>query len=171
MSAIWTHRHHSITPPPAPAGETARRRSIGQAVVEFAIILPILLSLLGIALDFSRVYIVDLDVQAAARNAAEQVASDVTIGSQAAAQAKAQQLVCYEIQGTSACTGSNQPVAMVTSFSLSSTAPGATAQNPIATVTVRLVQPFDMIFPWPFMTPPGHWDLSAQDTFSIVRGR
>lgn len=55
---------------PRPADPTSRSRS-GQAFVEFALVLPILLVLLlGIA-DFGRVFAAGISIEAAARNAAE----------------------------------------------------------------------------------------------------
>ena len=154
-----------------PSHRQTGRQGAGQAVVEFAILLPLILSIVGGALDFSRVFIVDLKVQSATRNAAESIASDITITDSTTALTRAQQLVCTEITGSSSCSGSSAPVATVTSFSVSTTALGATVKNPIATVTVNVSQPFDMLFPWPFMSPPGHWTMNGTSTFSLVRGR
>jgi Flp pilus assembly protein TadG len=153
------------------ASEKRGRGRTGQSVVEFAIILPILLTLFGAALDFSRVYFVDLNVQSATRNAVEFVATDPTLTTLGAAQARAQELVCTEIVGVPNCSGEEAPVAVVTYFSVSTTAPGATVKNPIATITLRVSQPFTMFFPYPFMSPPGHWDLTAETTFSVARNR
>jgi hypothetical protein len=56
-------------------------------------------------------------------------------------------------------------------MSVSTTAPGATTKSPIATVTVRVEQDFDMFFPYPFMTPPGRWTLVHESTFSVAQNR
>ncbi len=54
----------------------ARRRSRGQSMVEFALVLPILLVLLLIAVDFGRVYLGYINVQNMARIAANEAATN-----------------------------------------------------------------------------------------------
>jgi Flp pilus assembly protein TadG len=142
----------------------SRRRSAGQSLVEFALILPILLTMCGAAIDFGRVYAAYINVQSATRNAAEAVASDVTITDGGAAAASAQALVCTEI-GVSPCSGPKMPVVTVVSFSYDNS-----STNP-SVVTLKVVQPFDMLFPYPMMSPPGHWNLTSTITFSVIRGR
>ena len=56
---------HGVTPAPS-----RRERSRGQSVVEFALILPIMLLLTLIALDFGRVYLGYINLQNMARIAA-----------------------------------------------------------------------------------------------------
>jgi Flp pilus assembly protein TadG len=141
----------------------SRRRGAGQSVVEFALILPILLTMCGAAIDFGRVYSAFINLQSATRNAAEAVARDATITDTATAEAKAQVLVCTEI-GVSPCTGPKMPVATV-----SSPPCVASSTNPCV-VTLKVVQPFDMLFPYPFMSPPGHWNLTSDITYSYIRG-
>ena len=53
-----------------------RRAGQGQSFVEFALILPILLALTGMAIDASRVYFQWLDLESATRDAAQYIASD-----------------------------------------------------------------------------------------------
>jgi Flp pilus assembly protein TadG len=53
-----------------------RRSRDGQSLVEFALILPVLLALTGMAIDTSRVYFQWLDLESATRDAAQYVASD-----------------------------------------------------------------------------------------------
>ncbi len=147
-----------------------RRHSAGQSVVEFAIILPILLSLVGGCLDFARIYFTDLRVQSGARAAAEAIAINKDWSScPSCAAAHAQELVNQEVTGSPVCTGSNCPVVTITQLSVNPSAPGATAAHPIATVTVHVSQPFDMLFPYPWMSPPGHWDLTHDVTFSVIQ--
>jgi Flp pilus assembly protein TadG len=57
----WSHRH---------------RRSIGQSLTEFALVLPLLLGLTGMAIDASRVYFQWVDLESATRDAAQYIASD-----------------------------------------------------------------------------------------------
>ena len=157
--------------PESLGSQSRRRRHAGQSVVEFALCMPLLLGVVGGALDFSRVFIVELNIQSATRNTAEFIATDSTITDISAAQTRAQSLVCAEIVGTSSCTGPGRPTATVTSFAVSTTAPGATAKSPMATVTVHVDLPFDMLFPYPFMSQAGHWTMTAAYTFSVARNR
>ena len=53
-----------------------RGRGTGQSLVEFALILPILLALTGMAIDASRVYVQWIDLESGARDAAQYIASD-----------------------------------------------------------------------------------------------
>jgi Flp pilus assembly protein TadG len=141
-----------------------RRRVGGQSLVEFALILPVLLSILGAAVDLSRVFGASLTLQAATRNAAEYAASYATTTSQATSEAR--RVVCAET--SSACTA---PTVTVTAFSLSTTAAGASSTYPIATVTIRTTIPFRTLFAYPFFTQNGAWTLSSTSTFAIVQGR
>jgi Flp pilus assembly protein TadG len=141
----------------------SRRKGAGQSVVEFALILPIMLTLFGGAVDFARVYSAFINLQSATRNAAEAVARDTTITDTATAVAKAQALVCTEI-GVSPCTGPKMPVATVPS------PPCGSSAGTLCVVTLKVVQPFDMLFPYPFMSPPGHWNLTSEITYSYIRG-
>jgi len=60
----------------APTAPDARRRSRGQSMVEFALVLPILLVLLLIAVDFGRVYLGYINIQNMARIAANEAATN-----------------------------------------------------------------------------------------------
>jgi Flp pilus assembly protein TadG len=149
-----------------------RRRHAGQSVVEFAVILPILLTLMGGTLDFARVFYIDLKVQSATRNAAEYIATDPAYTTcLSCANWKANYLVCTEVTGRSDCNVDNPPRVSVTYLNVSYTAPGATSRSPIATVTVRVEQDFDMFFPYPWMSPAGHWTLVHEVTFSVAQNR
>ena len=54
----------------------AHRRSQGQSLAEFALILPVMLALLGMGVDFARLFFAWIDLEAATRDAAQYVASD-----------------------------------------------------------------------------------------------
>jgi PKD repeat protein len=62
--------------PTADRTSDARRRSRGQSMVEFALVLPILFVLLLIAVDFGRVYLGYINVQNMARIAANEAATN-----------------------------------------------------------------------------------------------
>jgi Flp pilus assembly protein TadG len=148
----------------------------GQALAEFALILPILAALLGGAIDMSRVYEASLTVQSGTRNAAESAASSAT--DSASALTIARGIVCNEAQhlpgfvpgpggNVATCTA---PSVTITSFSRSSTAPGASAKYPIGSVTVHTSLAFQMLFHWPLL-PNGNWTLEATQSYSVVQNR
>ena len=67
----------SKTPTTTPSTDRRRRNPRGQAMAEFAIILPILLALVGGGIDFARAFEGAMTLQSAARNAAEAAAYSV----------------------------------------------------------------------------------------------
>jgi Flp pilus assembly protein TadG len=155
---------------------TTRRPPRGQSLVEFALILPVLLTLFGAAVDASRVYGAWIALESATRNAAEYAAQFNTTS--AAASADAQRIVCAETSGVPGFTsppgnpaGCTSPTVTVTAFTRSSTAAGASTKYPIASVTVQTTLPFRTFFAYPFLTQDGAWTLTATSAFSIVQGR
>jgi Flp pilus assembly protein TadG len=58
----------------------ARRGSRGQSLAEFALVLPVMLALLGMGVDFARLFFAWIDLEAATRDAAQYVASDPAYG-------------------------------------------------------------------------------------------
>jgi Flp pilus assembly protein TadG len=145
----------------------------GQSLVEMALILPFLLAFAGGATDLARAYQAWLTIDSAVRNAAEYVASNSANATAAAADAR--RIVCLEstnapgyTPGTVApvdetCTA---PAVTVVSFSLVTVAAG----DPMGTAHVRATLVFDTLFPYPFL-PNGGWTLSADATYSVLRGR
>jgi Flp pilus assembly protein TadG len=157
----------------------ARRSSRGQSLVEMALILPFLLAFVGGATDLARAYSAWITLESSVRSAAEYVASDPTVTTQAGALTMATKLVCLESQHTAGFTPGTGPVpdetctapaVTVPSFSVSTTAVGASGANPIGTVHVRATLGFQTLIPYPFL-PAGAWTLSADSTYSVVRGR
>jgi Flp pilus assembly protein TadG len=145
----------------------SRRKGAGQSVVEFALILPIMLTLFGAAVDFARVYSAYINLQEATRNAAESIAQDQTITA-ANAPAAAQRLVCLEIVGADPCPpGENSPtVQSAISPDLSWNNSGTAATK----VEIVVTEQFNMLLPYPLMQK-GQWKLTADVTFSVIRGR
>jgi Flp pilus assembly protein TadG len=144
-----------------------------------AIILPFLLAFVGGATDLARAYAAWMTLESGARSAAEYVASDTTVTTQAAAEIAARKSVCLEstsVPGFTPGIGPKPnetcvaPAVSVPTFNLSTTDPGATAKNPIATVRVRVTLQFQTLLPYP-MLPHDGWTLSADNTYSVVRGR
>lgn len=152
-----------------------RRDSRGQALAEFALILPILLGLVGAGIDFARVFEGSMTLQTAARNAAEAAAFSSTNAAQA--QTKARAVVCTETQRLPGFTpGSSGNVKTCTdpsttvTYTRSTTAPGANIRYPLVTVTVTTSLDFRLTVPWP-MLPDGVWTLGTTQTFSVMQGR
>lgn len=153
-----------------------RRGSLGQSLVEFALILPIMLTLTGVAIDVSRVFGVWVTLESATRDAAEQVASDVTVTTQSQATTRGKAIICSQLAGTAgfaappgaptACTSPAVTVTWVTS----ALAPG-TAKNPVVTVTVISSLEFRTLFPYPLFTQSGAWTLSSTQKYEILQGR
>jgi Flp pilus assembly protein TadG len=154
-----------------------RHAARGQALAEFALILPILLGIVGGGIDFARAFEGSMTLQTASRNAAEAAAYDATVTTLAQAQAKAQSVVCTEAQrlpgflpgvGGAIATCTN-PTVTVT-YARDPLAPGANERYPLVTVTVTTAMEFDLLVPWP-MLPDGAWTLGTTESFAIMRGR
>lgn len=145
----------------------------GQSLVELALILPFLLAFAGGATDLARAYQAWLTIDSAVRNAAEYVATYSANATAGATDAK--RIVCLEstnvpgfTPGTVApvnetCTS---PAVSLVSFSVVTVAAG----DPMGTAHVSATLPFDTLFPYPFL-PEGGWTLSADATYSVLRGR
>jgi Flp pilus assembly protein TadG len=153
-----------------------RDRSLGQSLVEFALILPILLTLTGAAIDLSRVYGAWVTLEGATRDAAEQVATDTTITTLSAAQTKAKTIVCAQLVNTPGFaappgnpTNCTSPTLTVT-WASSTASPGST-RNPLVTVTVASALPFRTLFSYPLLTQNGAWNLGSNQSYSILQGR
>ena len=158
-----------------------RRRSSrstrGQSLVEMALILPFLLGFAGAATDFARAYQASISLESSVRNAAEYVALNSADSTTAIADAL--RVVCLEsttIPGFQTGSGPDPdaaclaPNVSVPTFDVSTTSPGATVKYPIGTAVVEASVQFDTLLPYPFL-PEGGWTLSADATYSVVRGR
>ena len=148
----------------------------GQALVEFAILLPLLAAVAGGAIDFARVYQASLALQSATRNGAESAASSTA--TQSAAQAEAQRVVCTEAQrlpGFGAGSGGSVPTCTdpevtVTAFTYAASGAGFSASYPLVSATVYSEMDFSLLIPWPFISD-GQWTLSTEQSFSVVQNR
>jgi Flp pilus assembly protein TadG len=142
-------------------------------------LLPILLGLAGGAVDLARAYQAWLTVEAATRDAAEFVAvnscaADKTCGTNTG-QTDAQRVVCSQstrLPGYIAGSGGTPCTApaVTASASASTTALGATANNPIITAQVRTTLDFRTLVPWP-LVPNATITLGSNKTYSVVWGR
>jgi Flp pilus assembly protein TadG len=153
-----------------------RAKSRGQSLVEFALILPILLTLFGATVDVARVYQAWNVLESATRDAAEYAATNDTTS--ATATIDAVRVVCtetaglpgYRAQGTP--PNCSSPTVAISSFRLSTDpTQGASTTYPVVTVKVVATLPFTTLFPYPLFTQGGAWTLQSTQSYSIVQGR
>lgn len=155
-----------------------RRRSRGQSVVEFALLVPVMLALLGATVDIARVFQSWITLNGAVRDAAEVAALETT---SSAASIAARRVVCLQAQGLPGfARGPGVPPASIeqcawpqvtTTWSSSTAAVGATVKNPIGTATVQASFDFHPLFDYPFIMNDGAWNLQVSQTFQVVQGR
>ncbi len=143
-----------------------RRRDAGQSLVEFGLVLPILLGLLGAGLDYSRFNALRTKLESAARGAAEYAATNSTSSSQAATDAR--RVACAEFGKGATCS---DPSVSLMFYSTSTTALGATNSHPLVTVVVQATTPFKTLFPYPLITDGGSVTLQVSGTYAILQGR
>lgn len=161
------------------AGTPRRRHARGQSLVELVLVIPIMLTILGAAIDIARVYGAWVALDSATRDAAEQVAtSEGTTSNYSTASTHAHTVVCSQmtnIAGFTAPAGTptscTQPAVTLTWSTPSETAPGASHLFPIGTATVTATLPFRTLFPYPFFTQGSAWTLSSTQTYSVIQGR
>lgn len=169
--------------PSSPTRVSLRRtKSRGQSIAEFALILPLMLAFVGLTIDFARVFQVWITLESAVRDAAESVATDTTVTNSSNALTLAKRTICVQAQTVTGFTKSGQaspndvyactaPSVTVTSFSVSTTATGASTTYPLGSATIRAQMAFSPLLAYPFITQGGSWTISVDSTFSILRGR
>jgi Flp pilus assembly protein TadG len=146
-----------------------RRRTAGQSVVEFALILPIMLAFLGASIDVARLYNAWITLEGATRDAAEYAATRATTSTDALALARG--VVCAQtvdvpgyVAGATPGTCTN-PAVSVASFSRT------TEKYPLASVRVSASLPFRTLFSYPFITHDGAWNLGSSQSYTIYQNR
>ncbi len=128
------------------ASETPTR---GQALAEFALILPIMILLLLVAIDFGRLYFSYVEVTNAAREAAAYVAIDPTVP-QASIASRAGQEANTQTQGGEGALTVNPPVCQTTAAPpvvISCSTAVATSSGTGNQVTVAVSRPFTFLTP------------------------
>jgi Flp pilus assembly protein TadG len=173
----------------------ADRTILGQSVVEFALVLPILLTLVGACLDVARVYFGWIDLEAATRDAAQYVATDpgyattggyydptdtanycaaypCTTAPSSDAKVVLEREVGATFSKTSAQTSCSAPkVWAVLASPSTSSLDGGSAAYPMASVTVTTCMPFHTLFAYPWFTQNGDWILRIERTYKVLVGR
>ena len=164
----------------SPAGRTRRTRSIdrhrrrrGQSLVEFAIVLPILLLLTLVALDFGRVYLGWINLQSMSRIAANLAANNPTAwqgGGDAAVKAKYQN----QIRSDAAATNCNLPtvggVQTAPAPVFADTGGNGAASDIGDSATVSLSCTFNLITPGIKNIVGGSVTVSASSVFPVKSG-
>ena len=157
-----------------------RRRSRGQSIAEFALVLPVMLAFLGLTLDFARVFQAWITLEAATRDAAEAAATNGT--STSTALDIAQRVICLQSTNIPGYTRSTltspddvqlcaAPAVTVVSFSQSTSAAGATNRYPLGSATIQARMNFSPLLAYPLITQNGTWTITSQQSFSVLQGR
>jgi Flp pilus assembly protein TadG len=162
---------------------TARPR--GQSLVEFAVILPVLLGLVGVTIDVARLYQAWTNLESATRDAAQYLATSATdpLAEDHTTQgADSDGKAAYILQLATGATfarsttqgtlGSCSQPRLTTTYS-ENTAPsaGGSGANPVATAKVMTCMPFRTLFGYPFVTIDGYWTLRSEREVKSIVGR
>lgn len=174
------------------------RRQRGQALTELALIVPVLLTLVGAALDVARVYFTWVNLEAAARDAAQYVATDpgyTTTGGYYDSTDTAN--YCATPPFSTPCTGPpttdakfvldkevgrtftkssaqttcSSPTVWATVVTSTSLSDGGSTAYPMATTKVTACAPFRTLFAYPWFTQDGNWIVRAERTYKVLVGR
>jgi Flp pilus assembly protein TadG len=142
----------------------AHRSARGQALAEFAIVVPLLLAFVGLTLDFARVYQVWMKLQAVTRDTAEYLATDPAITTIDQARTEATVRLCTAMAGTTTCPETVRLVAL----GLATTGD----PRPIWRAEVGAEYDFQTQFLYPIirgLTGADRWVLRTDMTFEILR--
>lgn len=178
-------------------GRLARRgRMHGQSLAEFALIAPVMLGLLGIGVDFARIFFTWVDLESATRDAAQYVANDpalqITGGGYYDSTDTTNYCATYPCTGApstdaktilDAATGKTFTKASSQTdctspkvwASLSSPDPalasGGSSKYPVAKVQITACVPFRTFISYPIITTNGTWIVRTDRTMSTLVGR
>lgn len=166
-----------------------RRRFAGQSVVEFALLLPVFLALVGVTIDFARLYQAWTNLESATRDAAQYLATsnvdplavtytvpNATANSTNDGKAK----FVLDSETGSSFTPSNAATLGACSAATLTTVTGAadttfsnggTAAYPVQDARVISCIPFRTLFAYPFLTTNGNWILQSSRTYTLIVGR
>jgi len=179
-------------------GPLVRRghRVRGQSLAEFALILPVMLGLLGIGVDFARIFFAWVDLESATRDAAQYVASDPALLTNGGGYYDSTDTTnycsaypCTSAPSTDAKTildsatgktftkSSSQTDCSTPKVwaSLSSPDPallsGGSSKNPVAKAQITACFPFRTFISYPVITTNGTWIVRTDRTMSTIVGR
>ena len=149
---------------PKRANSGSRRRIRGQSLVEFALVVPLMLGLVGVSLDFARIYQVWMRLQAVTRDTAEFLATNQSFVDETAAQVEAERRICTVMAGDPACPAHVRPGTV----SLAPIALGSTTWS----ATVPAEYDFQTWFLYPFirgLTGAEAWTIRTSVTYEVIR--
>jgi Flp pilus assembly protein TadG len=162
-----------------------RRRQRGQSLVEFSVVLPIMLAIVGIVIDASRAYQAWTVLESATRDAAQYLArssvdplsADLTtqgVDSDNKAiyllnEATGVSFTRSQTQGT--LTDCTIPQLTTTFSTDPALAGGGSTAYPVSTATVQVCMPFSTTFQYPFLGDGGNFTLRSEREFSLIVGR
>jgi Flp pilus assembly protein TadG len=166
-------------------GHARRSHGLGQSLVEFSIVLPVLLCIVGVVIDFSRVYQSWVNLESATRDAAQYLATSDTDPSSANyttqgadSDGKAAYLlrtatgVTFTRSPTQgSLTNCSQPQVTTTYTANTSSGTGGTPGNPAGIARVIACLPFRTLFSYPFLTNNGAWIVRSDRNYAILVGR
>ena len=177
----WTEKT-----PAAPVPRAQKRsKHRGQSLVEFSIVLPLLLTMVGVIIDAARVYQAWTNLESATRDAAQYLATSDTDPTSPD----------YTTQGTNSDNKAIFIVSEATGFTFTpsatrgsltdctgpqltttyaadvSFANGGSASNPVGTARVVSCLPFRTLFAYPLLTNNGVWVIKADRTYKVLVGR
>jgi Flp pilus assembly protein TadG len=148
---------------------SASRRSKGQSVVEFAIILPVFMALLLIAIDFGRIFYTTIQLSNAVREAASYGATQPTdpLGmiSRANRERSSQGQAGQQMTLTSANISTRCATPADVTIACSQSPGGAGAGN---TLTVTITAPFGFLTPFINNFFGGSLDVSSSATVAVL---
>ncbi len=149
-------------------------------MAEFAIVLPVLLALVGVTIDFARVYQAWLNLESATRDAAQYLATSAADPldpnhSANNRDGKAKYILETATGATfnisSSQTSCSDPMVGTSYSESTSAASGGSTTNPIGTAQVTTCFPFRTLFSYPVLTVDGNWVLRSDRTYTVVVGR
>jgi Flp pilus assembly protein TadG len=179
---------NSVPVPQSPRraiGRRPRTRQRGQSIVEFALVLPVMLAIVGVVIDAARLYQVWTNLESATRDAAQYLATSSTdptapdyTWAGVDADTKAAYILTeatgYDVaRSLSADEFASCDTAQVTTtyWQDATVANGGTVSNPVSTATVSACIPFRTLFNYPFLAEDGAMVISAERTMSVIVGR
>lgn len=157
----------------------------GQSLVEFSVVLPVLLAIVGIVIDASRLYSAWTNLESATRDAAQYLAKSsvdplsedyTTEGLDSDTKAiyllngaTGVSFTRSETQGT--LTDCDQPQLTTTFATDPALSGGGSSAYPASTATVRVCMRFQTMFPYPFLGDGGSFTLSSEREMTLIVGR
>jgi len=124
-----------------------------------------MLALVGVTLDFARVYEAWMRLQAITRDTAELLATDAAYTDVATAQAAADLRICTTMVGSATCPSSVRPGTV-------SLARVGLSTPPIWRAAVGAEYDFQTFFVWPViqgLTGSDRWTITTSVTYEVIR--